>query len=91
MKLGRNSVKFRKGCSMTTVFLLVCCFGVGFFLIFLWKSGEPRRPVMPTARTVSSHEMLSVNAAFGRRTFARIERQMADFMDSHKNWIGVEK
>ncbi|HZD32609.1 MAG TPA: hypothetical protein VE779_13210, partial [Candidatus Angelobacter sp.] len=72
---------------MAAGFLVLSSFGVIFFLVYLWQIAKSLKPEGSSSQPRPSKERLWTDSAFGRRTFAYLERQMADFLGTQHSSV----
>jgi hypothetical protein len=55
-----------------------------FFAVFFWQCGQPRRPTRNHDQVIRRPQRGSAGSSIGRHNWAHLERQMADFLNSHQ-------
>src|ERR1700761_414459 len=89
---GRGNLCGR-GTLMTTLFLIVCAISVVFFVVFLAQCWRPKRKLsLPAARKIKEPRHVVPTMAYeglGRRSFAYLEEQMAEFLATHTRSAAV--
>src|SRR5271165_1493479 len=68
---------------MNVLFLLICSVSVVFFAVFLFGCSRPLRKSKKGAVLRRLTEDAVIDSATGRRFFAHIEQQMAEFLAHH--------
>ena len=74
---------------MNALFFLICSVSVVFFVVFLFECSRPLRKSKKGAVVRKLTEGAAVDSATGRRFFAHIEQQMAEFLSHHGRTTAV--
>src|SRR5271167_2752097 len=74
---------------MNVVFLVVCALSIVFFGVFLVECSRPVRKSKKAPAVRKSTQAAVVDSATGRRFFAHLEQQMAEFLSHHGRTTAV--
>src|SRR5271166_2510945 len=74
---------------MNALFFLICSVSVVFFVVFLFECSRPLRKSKKGTVVRRLTEGAAIDSATGRRFFAHIDQQMAEFLSADRRTVAL--